>query len=165
MHQLMLFRFFLPSVVRMTRKGRFIIGSEAKDLMNIHFIVRCFMHTRSFVAKLLWMTKWGISYRITYTSATEIQALENQCIPVADTLKSICHICHDSVADDRCPLQMVCHRNPLNHSAVCLRCRVAEIIEDDLVLAQFRCNSHRLFYSKISSRVILTTEGRRNLNA
>ena len=74
-----------------------------------------------------------LSYRITYTSATEAQTFENQHVPVADALKPICHICHGAVADERCPLQMICHHSPLIHRMICFRCRVAVIVANVLM--------------------------------
>ena len=68
-----------------------------------------------------------LSYRITYTSATEAQMLENLHVPVVDALKTICHICHGGVADESCPLQMICHHSPLIHRMICFRCSVAVI--------------------------------------
>ena len=68
-----------------------------------------------------------LSYRITYTSATEDQTFENQHVPVADALKPICHICHGAVVDECCPLQMICHHSPLIHRMICFRCSVAVI--------------------------------------
>ena len=81
----------------------------------------------------LWITRWGVSYRITYTSATEVQVIENQRVSVADALKPICRICHGFVADGHCLLQMVCHRNPLEHSFIWACCSVAEVIGNSLV--------------------------------
>ena len=74
-----------------------------------------------------------LSYRITYTSATEVHTHENQCVPVADALKPICHICHGAVADDHCLLQMICHHSSLSHSVVCFRCSVAVIVANVLM--------------------------------
>ena len=73
-----------------------------------------------------------LSYRITYTSATEDQTFENQHVPVADALKPICHICHGAVADECCPLQMICLHSPLIHRMICFPCSVAVIVADVL---------------------------------
>ena len=74
-----------------------------------------------------------LSYRITYTSATEFHTPENQCVPVADVLKPICHICHGAVADECCRLQMICHHSPLIHRMICFRCSVAVIVANVLL--------------------------------
>ena len=68
-----------------------------------------------------------LSYRITYTSATEDQTFENQHVPVADALKPVCHICHGAVALHHFPLQIICHHSPLIHRMICFRCSVAVI--------------------------------------
>ena len=80
--------------------------------------------------------KYGVfvlSSKITYTSATEVRTPENQCVPVSDVLKTICHICHGGVADDHCPLQMVCHHSPLIPCMICFRCSVAVVVANVLL--------------------------------
>ena len=74
-----------------------------------------------------------LSYRITYTSATEDQTFENQHVPVADALKPICHICHGCVADVSFLLQMICHRNRLVYNVICSCCSVAVIVANVLM--------------------------------
>ena len=52
----------------------------------------------------------------------------------ADTIQDvIVETLTGAVADECCPLQMICHHSPLSHSVVCFRCSVAVIVANVLM--------------------------------